>query len=460
MNRLRWKERVGGSALLRWAYARLEGVKSRVAAIGGHPFEATRSLLHAWKHLGEGGLGRARAARALALITASTRREGTLLPIEQNALRRDFLASRAARSLRAKFGAFPTEHRVRLRFPRADADPERQGDLVILKSPDDATGEKGVILVMYHEGIEALAAVFDVGALARRWQFVLETSNWGAEDGRFLPWIGADVEAVVMAPRADDFAFFARLGTNLVPLRVGSGEWVDPSVFVPKARDEPFLYDVAMVASWDALKRHQTLFDAIAALGARGRPLRVGLIGVPGEWTAAHVRQFATTRGIADRITIHEKIPHAEVARLVARSRCSVLLSKQEGSNRAVYESLFVGTPVVVYARHKGIDLGHVNGRTGLLAEDADLADALLAVIDGRDRFDPGAYAREELGYANATRRVNDALKSIAHANGHPFPRDIVAKRNAPNLRYVELGVYARFAADYEGLASALLPID
>ena len=263
-----------------------------------------------------------------------------------------------------------------------------------------------------------------------------------------------------MAPRADDFAFFERLATNLVPIRVGSGEWVDPSVFVPKPPGEPFLYDVVMVASWDALKRHATLFDAVATNRARGHRLTVGLIGVPSEWTLTEIRALIADRGIGDQITIHEKIPHAEVARIVARSKVSVLLSRQEGSNRAVYESLFVGTPVIVYARHKGIDLGHVNSRTGLLSEDSGLADALVAVIDGRDRFDPAAYARAELGYTNATRKVSDALKNLALANGHPWTRDIVGKRNAPNLRYVEPGAYARFAKDYEGLESALISID
>jgi len=375
-------------------------------------------------------------------------------------MRADFLRSRTARDLRAKFAAFPIEHRVRLRYPRDDADPERQGDLIVLKSPDDATGEKGVILVMYHEGIEAAAAVFDLARLAPRWQFVLETSNWGAQDGRFLPWIGADLEALVMAPRADDHAFFERLSTNLVPVRVGSGEWVDPRVFVPKPAEEPFLHDVVMVAMWHPLKRHAVLLDAVAALAARGRRLDVALIGGDGTWTRADVDALVRARGLADAVTIHESVPHAEVARLVARSRVSVLLSKQEGSNRAVYESFFVGTPAVVYAAHKGIDLGHVNARTGVLASDADLADALVRVIDGRDRFDPAVYAREELGWPHATRKINAALAGIARAKGRSWTRDIVGKRNAPNLRYVESGTYERFAADYESLASALLCLD
>jgi glycosyltransferase involved in cell wall biosynthesis len=227
---------------------------------------------------------------------------------------------------------------------------------------------------------------------------------------------------------------------------------------VPKPPNEPFLFDVVMVASWDSLKRHTTLFDAVALHRARGRRLTLALVGVPGRWTQRKIRELAVQRGLADQVTIYERIAHAEVARIVARSRVSVLLSRQEGSNRAFYESLFVGTPMIVYAQHKGIDLDHVNPQTGILAEDTELADVLVAVIDGRDRFDPASYARKELGYANATRKVNDALKELALKNGHPWTRDIVGKRNAPGLRYVEPGIYARFAADYEALAAALLP--
>ena len=138
----------------------------------------------------------------------------------------------------------------------------------------------------------------------------------------------------------------------------------------------------------------------------------------------------------------------------------SVLLSRQEGSNRAVYESLFTGTPVVVYAQHKGINLEHVNARTGVLAEDDRLADALLDVIDHPDRFDPRGFALEHLGYPNAARGISTALQDLARRTGRPWTRDIVAKRNAPNLRYAEPGVYPRFAADYESLVPLLLPVD
>jgi hypothetical protein len=35
-----------------------------------------------------------------------------------------------------------------------------------------------------------------------------------------------------------------------------------------------------------------------------------------------------------------------------------------------------------------------------------------------------------------------------------------VAKKNAPNLRYAELGIYKEFEEEYERLSSYLLPVD
>lgn len=464
MSRLRWKERVQASAWLQRGFVASASFVARTRVWRGRPFAALQRLMHAWKHVGDARMGPRRLAWIQRLVDDGTKDGGTLRPVAGNTLRTEFVASAAARALRAKFAAFPPADRVRLRYPRPDPDLERQGDLMVLKAPDvgpdGRVRERGVLLVMYHEAIEAFAACFDLPALADRWQLVLETSTWGTREWRLLPYLGCDLDVVVMAPREEDFAFLAAWGTNLAPLRVGSADWVDPAVFHRKPDDEPFLHDVIMVASWDPLKRHTTLLDALAAARAKGRRLDTLLVGMPAVWTAADIAREVAARGLGDQVTIRERLPHAEVARLTARARCAVLLSKQEGSSRILGEALLSGTPVVVTAGQVGIDRAHVNRATGAFAADDALADVLIDVVDHRDRFDPLGYARATLGFANATRKVDDACRALAARRGQPWTRDVVAKRNAPNLRYVTPGLASSFEAAYASLAAALLPVD
>ena len=47
----------------------------------------------------------------------------------------------------------------------------------------------------------------------------------------------------------------------------------------------------------------------------------------------------------------------------------------------------------------------------------------------------------------------------MARRRGLPWTRDIVAKKNAPNLRYAEPGVYEKFEEEYQRLHEFLLPL-
>jgi glycosyltransferase involved in cell wall biosynthesis len=459
--RLWLKERVYGSPALQTLYASQAEARARLSLQRGRRYEAAEVLMRAWRHLGSEAFG----ARRVALVNSLTReccyREGRLLPASENRLRLEFVGTRKARELRSLYGSFPAEHRVRLRQPRIDPDPERQGDLVVLKPYDEATGERGVLLVMYGEGIKAFAAVYDLGALASRYTLVLETSGWGYQEAHFLLYFGSDLEVLVQSPRREDFEFVRSLGANLAPVRVGSGEWVDPATFRPREPGAEAKFDAVMVAAWDPLKRHDLLLRAAARLRSeRGLRLRVALVGYPLGWPRSRVESLVRRHGLEDDCTFFEKIPHAEVARLVADSKVSLLLSRQEGSNRSVYESMFCGTPVIVLRHHRGINLEHVNARTGLLADDDELPDALASIVARPEAFDPRGWAAENIGFENATRIVNAALRDAALSRGLPWTRDIAAKKNAPNPRYAEPGLYKTFEPEYERLRDYLLPID
>jgi glycosyltransferase involved in cell wall biosynthesis len=448
------------SSALQYPYASWMDFQSKAAAFRGQPYEATSRLLHMWKQLGTERFGKGRLARLMKLVRENCYRGDELLSASENRLHHEFVCSPKAKQLRQTYGAFAPEHRVRLRFPNDD-DLERQGDLMILKPYDPGTGERGVLMIKYSESILAMPAVFDMTALASRYMFVLEPSWWGYQDPRFLLYLGSDLDVLIQSPREADFEFLVDLKTNLVPVRVGAGEWGDPAVFRPREAGKEAAYDVVMVAAWDPLKRHEPFFRAAAQFKReRGRALRFALIGYNMGWTLEPIERLLRQYELAGDCTLHQDIPHEEVARIVADSSVSLLLSQREGANKAIYESMFCGTPVIVYRHQCGVNLDHVNARTGMLAADDELADAISHVLDHPEAFDPRSWALENAGYPNGSRKINAALAELAHQRGLPWTRDIVAKKNAPNLRYAEAGLYKQFEAEYERLREYLRAID
>ncbi|HVS20258.1 MAG TPA: glycosyltransferase, partial [Pyrinomonadaceae bacterium] len=454
------KERFYESRALQYPYASWMDLQSRAALFRGRSYEATSRLLHLWKQMGTDRFGAERKARLMELVRANCYRGDELLPAAENRLRLEFIRSPEAKEVRKIYGSFAPEHHVRLRFPNDD-DPERQGDLMILKTYDAATGERGVLLVKYSEAILAMAAAYDLGALASRYMLIIEPSWWGYQDARFFLYLGSDLDVLVQSPRRADFEFIEELHTNLVPARVGAGEWSDPTIFRPREAGKEATYDIVMVAAWDPFKRHEVFFRAASQLKRQhGRKLRIALIGYELTWTRAEIERLLNQFDLQGDCTIYEDIPHEEVARVVSDSKASLLLSQREGANKALYESMFCGTPAIVYRHQCGVNLDHVNASTGMLADDDELADAIVHVLDHHDDFDPRGWAMEHAGYSNATRKINATLSEIANRRGLPWTRDIVAKKNAPNLRYAESGVYQQFQGEYERLKGYLLPLD
>lgn len=445
---------VARSPVLVRAYAAALRGAAGVARARGHRLRALHLLLRAWRAAEPEGLPVPWKGDVRALLDEGIRDGAALRPIAGNALLAAFVRGAEARAVRERSAALPPAERVRMRLP-VDDDPERQGDLVVLKRHDAATGERGVLLVKYSESIRRFPALFDLPRIAERYALVLEPSWWGYQGSTLALYAGADLDVLVQAPWRPDAEFVRWMDCNLVPLRVGAGDWVDPDTF-RAAEGGSRRFDVVMVSAWNPAKRHGELFQAMARLRARGRRLRAALVGYPQRWTRADVERLARRHGVADDCTFFEGIPHAEVARVVADSRAYVLLSRREGANKALYESLFCGTPVIVPRGHRGVNDEHVGGDCGVRFDDGRLDEALVRVLEARVGFRPREWALAHTGWPRSTDAVNAALRTAAEVRGLPWTRDIVPKKNAPNLRYAVPGAYREFADEYAGLEECL----
>ena len=439
------------------AYARIMTARARAAEARGDRLTAVERVLRGWRAAGTELMGIRTVAWAEQLLADSCGNGQT--PLAQNRLLAEFVDTTAAKHARRWLGAWPNADRVRFRGPRPDDNTERQGDLIILKEDDERTGERGVLLAKYTEVIGRLPAMFDLAALASRYQLVLEPSWWGYQDVYFHLYRGHDLCAVVFAPWRPDYEYLRSLHSNLIATRLGAGDWVDPEAFRPSGSSER-TYDLVMVSSWNPLKRHKVLFGTLAQLRRNHqRTLRVALIGYPLGWTKDHIAALARRYGVLDMCTVFDSVSHEEVARIVADSRAYVLMSLREGANKALYESLFCDTPAVVFRTHRGVNVEFITSDAGVLAEENGLAEALLEVLDPSIVRRPREYALEHTGWPRATETLNTILKEAALARGWPWTRDIVAKKNAPGLRYAERGRGIEFERAYRRLGRFLLPV-
>ena len=330
-------------------------------------------------------------------------------------------------------------------------------DLIVLKSA--SASEKGVVLLKYVRTFSAVVALFDLPRLMSRYQFVLEPCWAGYCDPGLLMLVTPGQPVVVQCFTEADHEFVLRIGKPFIPVRLGPADWVNADVF-NVSRSAPKLYDVVMVANWAPHKRHALLFRALAAI--RDRDLRVLLIGFPwASRTADDIRREAAA-AVNERVSleIKEKIPHAELAKLLHQCKVFVFLSKKEGDNKALVEAMFADVPAIVYDRTIGGAGSRVNAATGVFASEKELAAKISYMLDHHDEFSPRRWALEHTGSEVATRRLNDELHQAAEAYGGTYVTGIVEKTNAPNLAYKVPADRARFQADYDFIFSCRISGD
>ena len=396
-----------------------------------NPYRRASALLRAWRATENVGIGKIASEYLKSALT----RNGQLVTLAENPLLRSFLTTPEAQQSREHFGRLDLSDCVRMRLPRPLEGVERQGNLILLKSPDDRTGEKGVILLKYSESFRSFASLFEVERLVSKYMIVLEPSWWGYKDAAFYILAGSDSDVLVQSPSQPDHDFLSEHGFGLESVRIGAGDWGDPALFRPSGAARR--YDVVMVSSWNPFKRHRDLFAALKEAKSRfGRTITAALIGYPSGWTFENIRAELQRFGIADQCEIFDSISQSKVAEIVSQSRLYVLLSRREGANKAMYEALFCDTPVLVPRAHRGVNLEHLNLQTGATFAEGQLTQSLLEVLDRSEAFSPRTWALSHTGFENATRELNNALKRRAVKRGQRWEHPILAKKNQPNLLY------------------------
>jgi len=322
--------------------------------------------------------------------------------------------------------------------------------LMVLKAPGPG-GEKGVLFVMFTETFQLLHSLMNLKKLLEDYTLVFEPSWSGYCGPDLLDFARESDEIFVLAAEEGDFAFLQRLRSNLIPVELGPCDWVDPQAAAPYLAN-PKDFDIAMNSNWASLKRHYVLFRMLASAKRR---YKVALIGVKwGGRTRADIDRLANFYGVADQLTILERIPYEQVMDVTSRSKVSILLSLKEGSNRAIAESILCNVPVVVLSNHVGGIKKNVVSETGLLAEEQNLESAITKLLDGA--LKPRAWGIEHISCYKSSARLNAILRDDALSKGRPWTQDIAGRASSPESTYIQSSDAERLRSWNEKLSDYL----
>jgi glycosyltransferase involved in cell wall biosynthesis len=351
---------------------------------------------------------KARAMRRFATFVAYAFAKDPPRTLVENPFIISFFESDQGRRIIQQVSSWSAEKRLRL-----------AGNVAVLKSPRGR--ERGVLLVKFTPHFFTFLANFDLQRVTRSFRLVLAPS-WYLYPSPYWAMFSCTADPVIVTCFDRDVAAaMAQTGMHLTTLPIGPQDWIDTDVFrpLPGTRKE---FDIVMIASFQRLKRHRVLFKTMKAL--RPRRIKVALIGATWERTRQEFEREIASFGVESDCTIFQGLKPEGVNEVLNRSRISVVLSKMEGGNKAVTESLAADVPCLL--REGVIGIREIPSRCGIYSTDEELPKKLVYLLDHTSDFEPRKTLLTYSGVHRSTQLLNDKVKELAQSAGEPWTEDLV----------------------------------
>jgi len=319
--------------------------------------------------------------------------------------------------------------------------PKRRA--IILQPPEFDSGviKKGVLLITFTETFHFFHRHIDIARLQRYFRIVLEPSWSGYCLPEILLWAKQTQPIVVEASEVRDRVFLKALDTCLVPISVGASDWVDHRIFRPL--NVPKDYDVIYIANLSPIKRVHVYLRTLKTMLSRGKPARAALVLSSWGGTDRTLEQLLDFYGLRGRIDVFMNLKQPKLNEILNRSKVSILLSKKEGSNRTLFESMFADVPVLLLRNNVGVNKDYINQHTGALVSEKDLPDAIERVGNMTPSLSPRSWAIDNIAPEITTQKLRTLLEaqySAAEASSAP----LWAKVNSPEATYMDPTVSSR----------------
>ena len=313
--------------------------------------------------------------------------------------------------------------------------PERMTRALVLSMPRMCEGrlQRGVILIKFTETFRFFFHFVDIPALLRYFRVVLEPSWSGYCLPEILFWTGFEDPVIVQASERLDREFLDELATNLIQVPIGASDWVDHRIFRPLGHERT--YDVIYIANLSPIKRVHVLLSALREAAAQGVALRTVIVLSSWGGNRAAFEAMLDFYGVRPYVTVMMNLSQAELNDWLNRSRVSVLLSRKEGSNKTLFESLFAGTPVLLLRSNIGVNKEYINASTGRLASEAELPGTLIDLArNSHPELTPREWAMANIAPELSTRTLERALAGT-DPGGVSTP--LLVKVNTPEAAYM-----------------------
>lgn len=308
---------------------------------------------------------------------------------------------------------------------------------LVLQPPDFELNaiKKGVLLITFTETFLFFHTCIDVERLLRYFRVVLEPSWSGYCLPEVLLWAQHKQPIIVEASEPRDRRFLQALGSSLIPIPIGASDWIDHRIFRPLSL--PKDYDVIYVANLSPIKRVHVYFRALKALISKGRSVRAALVLSSWGGAKSTFEQLLDLYALRDRIDVFMNLKQPNLNELLNRSKVSVLLSKKEGSNRTLFESMFADVPVLLLRDNIGVNKDYINEHTGLLVSEEELPDAIERLGRMSQRLSPRSWAINNIAPEITTRVLQNLLDTRIPRDG-ATTSPLWIKVNSPEATYMD----------------------
>lgn len=315
---------------------------------------------------------------------------------------------------------------------------EAAGRTIILSLPKSINGKiiKGVILIKFTKTLSFYNRNSSLlSNLDKFFVFIIEPSSAGYADADILYFLENTTNSLIQSAEITDRALINAIYPDVKTLSFGSSNWVDSNIFKPTVTDK--VYDSIYVSNMNHIKRSFKYVDAIKKIVTTRDENYHGCL-VCASWGGQQepLNQYIKKQGLDKNLTYFSGLSRERLIDELNKSKVNVLLSLKEGSNRSLFESMFVDIPVICLSENIGVNKSYINEHTGCLVPEFAFNDALVAMKENYKAFNPKKWADHHI---SAQRTVLD-LEDVLNAKfGEGCNSQLYIKVNKPEAEYQSL---------------------